>query len=1084
MKAILKVFGILFGFAIIACAALVIYISTLDPNDYKSLIAEKFQEETGRTITFEGDINVTIYPWLGLETNGITVGNAPGFGDSPFLHTDHTMVRIKFMPLLQEKYEIDTVRLYGLSVNLVTDIAGRTNWEDLVEHQNDRDQSGSGNMSLAAMVLGGVDIRDASITWDDQTNGQRAAISNFMLKTGELVFGEPIDVNMTLDAVSNKPELVADVTFTSTISYNLDNEIYDIAPLDFSMMLVGPNVPQNATDITLQSAIRINLDDETMSISNLDFNALGANLTGTINASNILDEKPALQTDINLTGSDLAVLFKVAEVEPLATQLSGLNDRSFNFSAAIDADMDADEIQISGLQANLLGSNINADLNGRNIQTDTPAMIGNFNASGPDLPTLLQVMGQLQGGADSSLTVLSNQLRGVGNRSFSFSADVDADMDDGDLDISDLQANLLGADIKGDIQASNFNSSTPIVRGTINATGPNLPSLMQLLGQVQGGAESSLTIYGNQLTGITNKAFVVNTRFDANMDTGDINLPVLSLDALGIKINGNMVASNMQSNNGSINGQLSLSGNNMGELLKALDKAELGESLQSMNLNTSINGTRTDLNISPMDLKLIFSGAQGSNSPVEMDLTATTRLNLEQETLSLNNFKVSGLGLNLSGNVNAEKIFSASEFKGDLAVASFSLRKLMQQLNQDPPNTSDPRAYESISLSSSFDGSAGHLNISKLAMSLDQSKINGSVSVTDFDNPAINIGVDIDQINADRYLPPVTDSDKARPITPETAAGAAAQLPLETLRSLNTNSELKIGQLIISNARMSDVVFAMNAKAGKIRLSPVSANLYTGNYKGDVTLDATTDVPALTFDTSLQSVDINPFMMDTMGASSVSGIGNMNLKLAARGIDSTAMISTLNGTGNINLENGILQGVDVAKVLEQVEIMIRNRRPAKINQGEQTPFDTFSSTLTINNGVASSNDLEITAPGIRITGKGTVVNLNNNTLNYNLVASADQSTATRGEEQYNIGGYSIPIKCSGNANDPSCVPDVGEIIRVAVQQEVQRQIGNVLQRALGVPATEAQEPSTPEDATQTQQQQQPTQPVDPRSGTN
>jgi AsmA protein len=127
MKAILKVFGILFGFAVIACAALVIYISTLDPNDYKSLIAEKFQEETGRSLNFEDDINVTIYPWLGLETNGITVGNASGFGDSPFLHTDHTMVRIKFMPLLQEKYEIDTVRLYGLSVNLVTDVAGRTN---------------------------------------------------------------------------------------------------------------------------------------------------------------------------------------------------------------------------------------------------------------------------------------------------------------------------------------------------------------------------------------------------------------------------------------------------------------------------------------------------------------------------------------------------------------------------------------------------------------------------------------------------------------------------------------------------------------------------------------------------------------------------------------------------------------------------------------------------------------------------------------------------------------------------------------------------------------------------------------------
>jgi AsmA protein len=1074
MKAIIKLFGILFGLVFITCAALMIYISTLDPNDYKSLIAEKFREETGRTITFDGDITISIYPWLGLESNGVTIGNAPGFGDTPFLHTDHTMVRIKFMPLLREKYEIDTVRLYGLSVNLIKDETGRTNWDDLVNGEEDE---GSSNLPLAALVLGGVDIRDASFSWDDQVSGAHYTISNMMMKTGELVYGEPIDVSLTMDAVSNQPELTADVTFTSTISYDLDNEIYDIAPLDFRMILAGPNVPQNSTDITLQSAIRINLDYETMTVSNLDFNALGANLTGTINVSNILDEKPSLQTDINLTGDDLAILFKVAEVEPLATQLAAQNDRTFNFSAAINADMDADEVVISGLKANVLGANITAELTGRNTQTDAPAIQGNVDASGPDLPTLLQVMGSLQGGSDSSLSVLARQLRGGGNRSFRFMADIDADMDDGDVNISDLQANLLGADIKGDIEANNINSASPTVRGTINATGPNLPSLMQLLGQVQGGADTALSIYGNQLAGVSNKSFSMDTRFDANLDNGDINIPVLAIDALGIKINGNLVASNMQSTSGTINGQLALSGNRMGELLAALDHAGLAEVLQSINLTTAINGTRTDLNISPMDLTLMFTNEQNPNSPVEMGLTATTKLNLELETLNLNNFRITGLGLNLAGNINAEKIFASPEFKGDVEVAPFNLRRLMQQLNQEPLQTTDPRVYESVSLSSAFEGSNNHLNISRFAMDLDQSKINGTLSVTDFENPAINFGINIDQINADRYLSPVEEDGKARPITPETAAGAAAQLPLETLRSLNTRGELKIGQLKISNAVMSDVVFGMNAKEGRINLSPVSANLYQGSYQGDISLDATTDVPELNFDSSLQGLDIDKFMMDSMGASSVSGIGTMNLKLAARGIDSTAMIGNLNGSGNIELNDGVLQGVDVAKILEQVEVMFQTRRPAQIDRGQQTPFDTFSSTLSVNNGVVRSNDLEITAPGIRITGKGTVIDLNSNLLNYDLVASADASTATRGEEEYNIGGYSIPIKCSGSANDPTCIPNIEEIIKVAVQQEVQRQIGNVLQRALGVP-TPATQPEQPAGAT-TQPQQQPAQPVDP-----
>jgi AsmA protein len=182
----------------------------------------------------------------------------------------------------------------------------------------------------------------------------------------------------------------------------------------------------------------------------------------------------------------------------------------------------------------------------------------------------------------------------------------------------------------------------------------------------------------------------------------------------------------------------------------------------------------------------------------------------------------------------------------------------------------------------------------------------------------------------------------------------------------------------------------------------------------------------------------------------------------------------------------------VAKVLEQVEIMIESKRPMAIDKGVETPFDTFTSTLAINNGVVNSDDLLITAPGIKITGKGTVINLVNDTLDYNLVASADASSVTQGTERYNIGGYSVPIRCRGQVNGPSCVPDVGEILKVAVQkavqEKVQEKLGDVLQRALGVPAQSQPEQAQPEQAqpatdpaqTQPTEPQPAQQPIDPK----
>ncbi len=986
MKAI-KIVGVLFGLVLLSLVAVVVYVSTLDPNDYKGLIADKFTEQTGRTLTIDGDIRLTIYPWLGMELNGVTIGNAAGFGDQPFLHADHAMVRAKLMPLLKEQYEIDTVRLHGTTINLAKNEAGQSNWSDLV-----KGEAREGGLPLAAVILGGVDIQNASLSWDDRSTGVKYNISNMIMSTGELVYGEPIQVNLTLLATANKPELAADIKLSGTIVYDLDHEIFDIAPLDLTTTLTGPNVPNQSAVINLKTAININLDDATLAISNLQLDALDTSLSGTINATNIESETPSFQTNLKLIGKDLALLFKVAEIEPLATQIANLANRSFDFSAAVNVDMER-----------------------------------------------------------------------------------------GDLDISGLQANLLGANIKGDIKANNIQSSTPAFRGTLNASGPDLPTLMQVIGQVQGGAESALTVYGKKLAQVPNRSFVIDANFDADLASGDIKVPVLTVKALGVELGGTLTASDMQSSGGSMQGQLSLTADNPKELLAALDQADLGEVMQSIKLKAGISGNRTDLSINPMDLTMVLSGDKIPNSPVNLGLNAVTRVNLEKETLNMENFKLSGLGLNVAGTVNASSILNSPAFNGEVTIAPFNFRNFMRQLNQGLPETADAKVFEKVSLASTFDGSAKHINISKMALVLDDTNLNGSVSITDFEKPAVQFGINIDQINADRYLPPPPKDGQNQPLTPETAAGAAAQLPVETLRSLNAKGDLKIGQLIISKAKMADVVLTMDAKDGKIKLAPVAANLYQGTYTGDINLDAVGEVPVVNFKSSLQGVQIEPLMTDFTGASNISGNGNIELAVTATGADTDSLKKSLNGSGKIALEDGILRGIDVAKVLEQVEIMVESKQPVQIDRGTETPFDTFTSTLQITDGVVASNDLQITAPGIKVSGKGTVIDLVNDTLNYNLVASADANSVTRGEERYNIGGYNVPIQCQGSVSAPKCVPNVEEIIKFAVQKAVENKLGDVLQRAIGIPAPTQQQPADPaSDPAQQQAEPQQTQPADPR----
>jgi len=553
MKTLVKSLVVLVGVMLVLCIMVVFLLSTKDPNDYKGWISTKFQEQTGRTLTLKGDIELTFYPWLGMQANGVTISNAAGFGDQPFFHVDHLNARIKLLPLWSDQFEVDTVKLHGAQINLSRNSEGVTNWEDLVQAEGGGTsaQRDSTSLPLAAVVFGGVDIQDASFSWDDQTTDEQYAISDFNMNTGELVYGEPVQLTLGFDANSTKPQLSSTAALSGTITYDLDNERYDISPLQFDSTITGPNVPGGEAAIHLASTITIDLENETLAITDLEFEALGTKISGVINATNIRLTTPSLQMEMKVTGEDLATLVRLAEIEPLATQIENQPDRRFELVALVDADMQRGDITLSGLDARLLGASFKGDIKARNIQSAAPSYNASLEMQGNDLSILLKLAG---------IEPLASQIAELSDRRFDIVTSLDADMSSGDVDISRLNAKLLGATIQGNVSARNIQSTTPEFKGPLNAAGPDLPMLMQVIGQFQ-GSDSSLSKYGKQLSRVRSKAFTINTDFDANLKSGNIDLPSLAIDALGIKLQSNLTAKEMQKSNGSVSGKLTVSAN-------------------------------------------------------------------------------------------------------------------------------------------------------------------------------------------------------------------------------------------------------------------------------------------------------------------------------------------------------------------------------------------------------------------------------------------------------------------------------------------------------------------------------------------
>ena len=1257
--------GLLFGVVVLAA---VLYF---DPNDHKDRIITKVEEETGRQLKLEGDINLSYYPWLGLEVSGVTLGNAEGFGDAPFIHADVVALRIKTMPLLDKQYELDTLKLHGVEINLAKNKEGVNNWDDLVREEKD-DSKKQEPIKLAAVILGGVDIKDTRFTWDDQSTGQTFRISNMNMSTGELIFGKPIDIKMDLKAESSQPAITADINMQGTASYDLDAETYAFDPIGVTAKLTGKNIPGGKTELKFNMGVAFNLQEDTASINDLTLSGLGALVKAQLNASNINSGQPITEGRLSVSGDDLARLFKVAGIEPLASQLSKLKDRSFDLQASLNADMGKGNVAISDLKANLIGASISGQVEVSNIDSDTPAMKGKLKASGPDLPTLLQVAGQFEGGEDPKLKILGEKLSKASNKSFEVNTEFDADLASGNinvpalsiktfgisvdgqlqandinsnkgnidgklslqgeklssvlaalgqhglaknlrsiavdvgvkgnrndikmspvkavaifsgkqvpnspakvslnantlinldkqtitiskmavtglgldvkgnmnvsqflsetpgvkgkldakgkdlglifkllgndplakqinklknksfsvktnfdaniatgkLNVSALNVNMLDAMIKGQFAAENIQTNTPAISGELTATGPDLPTLLQIVGQFEGGDDPRLAEYGKRLSKAPKKNFNVAAKFNADMKKGNINLSSLSAKGLGLTLNGKMVATDFNSNKGQIDGQLALKGEDLSAILVAVDQGALAGVLKKISVDIGIKGTGSDIDLSPFNIKATFAGKDIPNSPVDLTMSANTKMNLDKQTLSVNNMSLNGLGLDLKANINATQIKDKLAFNGDVAITEFNLRNFMKQMKQEVPITADRKVLTKVALKTKFSGSSSDLELKDLALLLDDTNLKGNLSVRHFTQPRFDFGIGIDNINVDRYLPPQVKSAKAKPVKKAKAgagekqkavATSATDLPLETLRKLNGKGDLLIGKLIYSNLRLSNIRLGVNANDGIVKLDPISADLYQGKYNGSITLDARGKSAVLQQETQLSGVQIEPLLKDYTQSpeSQLAGVANITAKVSSKGSNALQLKHGLSGKARLAVTNGVLRGIDVRKTLEQAEVLLESKRLGTVKQGGETRFDQLTGTLNIKNGVIKNNDLLITAPGFKVNGgvnkKDTLGNLRNNSIKYDLSVAVVEDSATRGSENYNIGGYAIPIRCRGSLDDlaSACEPDYGKLLGVAIQKGALDALGD----AIGIDLS-GQKQSTPETTTKTTQ---------------
>lgn len=198
MKFFRWLLGCIITIIVLLIVAVIVLPKIIDPNDYREQISSLVKEKTQRDLNIEGDLKLSVFPWLGVTTGKLSLSQpnhlSADFGGGNMVEVDVANVRLKILPLLKsitkdkKDIQIDTIILKQPNIEVITTAAGLTSLDGLSGEQDEpQEDEKAAATAGAALIVQGIDIESGRLVWDDRQSGQRYELRELNVQTGNLL---------------------------------------------------------------------------------------------------------------------------------------------------------------------------------------------------------------------------------------------------------------------------------------------------------------------------------------------------------------------------------------------------------------------------------------------------------------------------------------------------------------------------------------------------------------------------------------------------------------------------------------------------------------------------------------------------------------------------------------------------------------------------------------------------------------------------------------------------------------------------------------------------------------------------------
>ncbi|QCS63905.1 AsmA family protein [Achromobacter denitrificans] len=241
---------------VVAVVGLAIFLLTFDPNAYKYKLEELVQQRYQRTLTIDGEIELSLFPRIGLSVQGVSLSE-PDSAET-FASIESTRLAVAVWPLLSNSFVVDHVAISGLKARVIRDKQGHFNFSNLVGGATPVTEApanpaealvGAAQSAAQAITNGslpqprnnmqidiaGLDLKDGEVQLQDAISGMAVAVTKINANTGRVTFNQPFDVRLTARVEGGNPRVDANLTGQALLTLDPSAKRYAAQKLDLRM---------------------------------------------------------------------------------------------------------------------------------------------------------------------------------------------------------------------------------------------------------------------------------------------------------------------------------------------------------------------------------------------------------------------------------------------------------------------------------------------------------------------------------------------------------------------------------------------------------------------------------------------------------------------------------------------------------------------------------------------------------------------------------------------------------------------------------------------------------------------------------